>query len=1040
VFAQSSLRFEHLSIEHGLPQSGVEAILQDQKGFLWFGTQNGLARYDGHIFRTYRRKYNDTNSLSANWVSTLYEDRRGNIWIALNGATKLNVFSPARQQFKRFSGLRLLNDSAKSIRAICEDSHGNIWLATAGAGLVVIHGDNHSIVAVHGKKSIGTHTIYAICRDSIRKTLWFATSGKLIKFDERTQSFYPLDGPSYLRNSSLGDSLVFTSLTLGKEGVLWAGTLDGQVLKFDLQTSEFAVYPSQQAVQKSLQKESIHVLCESPDGYLWVGTSASGVLRFHPSFAQTVRLYRHNPDDPYSLSGNSIHENTILCDRSGIVWIGVEGGGVNTYNALVQSFQSYQHIVGNAQTLSGNFVRSVFEDSQQRLWVGTEGNGLNCIYRRSGAVEHFDSRQAQGFRVVRSIAEDKQGYIWAATERGLQYWNPATRRWSQFALFLSSEGFQQKKKVPYSSDVFTVYCTSDNELWVSVRQTMIKISSDRTTVSEYPELPIIALGVWEDTSKDVWFATPRRGLVKFSPQTRRLQWYCHKEDEPTSISANSTAGVCRDSRGFLWVATTDGLNVLDEKRGMFRVLRDSVSESMDCYGVLEDRQGNLWVSTNNGGLLKIMLQFSGGVVIVDSMRYTFERFDVHDGLPSNEFNACAFAKGAGGQLYFGSIRGVVAFYPDSIRRSSYQPLPIITSFKKFNRDVVLATDIPYQQELRLAYKDNSFSFEFAALDFAAPMKNCYMYKLEGFDNDWVYTTASQRFATYTSLPAGAYTLYVKASNVSGVWSNRMARLRILIEPPFWQRWWFYCSALLLVASGVWTVHIMRLRNTVRRTLELERVRDAESNRIRKKAADDFHDEFGHKLTRIALLSEVVKRSLDTSDSVTPSASSTYQGNSEALDKIITTAKDLSTGMRDFLWTLNPDNDSLLEIAVRIKDFGDDFFDKTDVAFRTAGITPDLGTLRFSMDERRHIVLLFKEGMNNILKHAQSRNVCFEIAFHENSVVMLLSDDGQGFDTTVQYSGQGIQSMKNRAQKIGAELAIQSAVGHGTRICLSKNVG
>ncbi|HEV8538076.1 MAG TPA: triple tyrosine motif-containing protein, partial [Bacteroidota bacterium] len=305
-------------------------------------------------------------------------------------------------------------------------------------------------------------------------------------------------------------------------------------------------------------------------------------------------------------------------------------------------------------------------------------------------------------------------------------------------------------------------------------------------------------------------------------------------------------------------------------------------------------------------------------------------------------------------------------------------------------------------------------------DYTHPERNQYAFKLDGFDDEWV-TGGNRRFARYMNLDPGEYVFRVKGSNNDGVWNERGSELHITILPPFWKTWWFYSISAVAFFGSLAAFYNHRVKEKVRRLTELERVRDEENKKVRKRAADDFHDEFGHKLTKISLLGQVMKRTTNGGSSEL----------TEHLTKIIQTSNELSMGMRDFLWTLNPDKDSAYDVAIRLKDFGDELFNSTGIGFRVASLSKDLETVRPGIDWRRHVTLMFKEAMNNAAKHSACRNVSLEIAVKNELVEIRLADDGKGFDVGRSTAGQGLYSMQHRAEKIHGTLNIASQHDKGT---------
>jgi signal transduction histidine kinase len=367
--------------------------------------------------------------------------------------------------------------------------------------------------------------------------------------------------------------------------------------------------------------------------------------------------------------------------------------------------------------------------------------------------------------------------------------------------------------------------------------------------------------------------------------------------------------------------------------------------------------------------------------------------------------------------------GVVSFDPDSIEDNMHIPSVQITSFKKFEKPLNIDSLMASEGEIRLSYKENFFSFDFVALDYTNPIKNQYAFKLDNFHDEWIYV-GNRRFASFTNLSPGEYTFRVKGSNSDGIWNEQQqAQVKIIITPPFWRTYWFYIITLATLVICAKLFYDYRVKRKVYRLMEMEKVKLAENERVRKLAAQDLHDEFGNRLTRISLLTELIKARLNGHGTEV----------SDLLSKISDNSNQLYQGTKDFIWSINPEHDSLYEVAVRLKDFGDDLFDKTAVSFQATGINDQLKPVILPMGDSRHLILLFKEAMSNILKHARCIAVALNFAINQDYITICLTDNGKGFEKEKEKGGNGLMNMNSRAKKLNGKLQIQSARDEGTRI-------
>ncbi|MGH7455521.1 MAG: ATP-binding protein, partial [bacterium] len=382
-----------------------------------------------------------------------------------------------------------------------------------------------------------------------------------------------------------------------------------------------------------------------------------------------------------------------------------------------------------------------------------------------------------------------------------------------------------------------------------------------------------------------------------------------------------------------------------------------------------------------------------------------------------EFSGGAFFKAATGEMFFGGINGLNCFFPDSLKDNFYVPPIVISAFKKFDETVSREPE-----KIELSHNENFFSIEFAALDYANPAKNQYAYKLEGFDQAWIYG-GTRRSASYTNLNPGKYIFHAKGTNSDGIWNERGGALKIIIYPPFWKTWWFRFAAIATLILLLLLAHDYRVKQKLARMMEIEQARKAENELLRKQVADDFHDEFGQKLTNIALFAELSKRNLDNAS---PRAIA-------HLSKISDTAKSLSEAMRDFIWTLDRNKDSLYNVAERLKDYGEALFAKTGIDFEIKGLADELEHFHLPMDWKRHLVQIFKAGMQNSLKRDGCKNVTFGIAKTGQSLEIYLVDDGKGFGNDDSVAGPDWRYIKKRAEKIHGRLNVFTNPGCGTKI-------
>jgi len=806
----ASLQFEHLTSEQGLSQNDVNCILQDQQGFMWFGTHDGLNKYDGYNIKVYQNEPENKYSISSNLIYTLTEDQCGNIWVGTTGGG-LNKFNPDTERFTRFNHSSADESTLSSdlILSTYHDSQGRIWVGTQN-GLNLYHqpeGDQQgSFLRFYphpDHKSLNSaNRITSIFEDECG-TLWLGTQSGLSKLEE--------NGGEYSFKNYLpgGRQVGVKAIHQGKNGKLLVSTAHGL---YTLETQH------NEARFELTSAESYVTLVEGNYGEIWGGNSHGVYHLTYDIKNDTHRVANHYANDitrPGSLSKNNVR--CLYKDKSGIIWIGTNGGGVDRLNPSKKDFLHFSKNL-NSGSLSYNKIRSIFEDSRGNLWIGTEGGGVNYLAadEQSSDYNRFKhiNTVSNVFAIAETETEEEQSTIWFGSEG-----NNLSR--------LSRKGRSQildidfGAKLGISNSVFAILHDHTGSLWVGTYNGGLyrldkngagdyQLSHFRHTNSKKNSLANnIIRSLLQDAQGNLWIGTAN-GLSMIAteeldaPEPRFIS-YSNSERQVSGLSHNYILSIYESKNGDLWIGTFGGgLNKLIKSANgniHFKVYREKEGLPNNVIkSMLEDEEGKLWIATNKG-----LSHF-------DPRKETFKNYDVSDGLQSNEFSELASFKRDNGQMLFGGVNGFNAFYPDSITDNPYLPQVAITDFRIFNQSIkpgdeingrkILDKTISKSSELQLKHAENNISFEFSALHFAAPTKNQFAYKLEGFDKDWTYTNSSRRFASYTNLKHGEYVLKVKAANNDGVWNITPLTLKISIAPPFWLSWWAYIIYAILFVTAI----------------------------------------------------------------------------------------------------------------------------------------------------------------------------------------------------------------------------------------------
>ena len=814
AFSQKKhLKFEHLDINAGLSQNNVLCILQDKRGFMWFGTRDGLNKYDGYNFTIYKNDAKDSNSISNNFIYDILEDSKGVIWIATRGGG-LNRYNAEKDMFIRYTHDPGDDNSLSSNLAICleKDDNDNLWIGTEDGGLNYFEPSKNSFTRYtydeHNKNSISNNYVRALFTDH-KQNLWVGTYGAGLNLLQKGQD-------RFTRFENTGDRVCV--IFENSKHQLWLGT-DGQGLKMlNRNTGKFTSYRYQYNNSNSIPADVIYALEEDEEDNLWIGTENGGLCIYNPE-QQSFQRFVQDEINPKSLSNNSIY--ATYKDVQGNMWVGTFSGGINLLSKNSSRFFHYFH-TSDKNSLAQNNVWDITENAKGQIWIGTDGGGADLFDPLTKKFKNFrhvkgNSNSLCGNYVL-SICEDQHGNIWFGTwSDGITVYNPETNTYRH----IKSDG---KPGSLSNNNAWVIFEDSDKKIWVGtyggglnefdpVTGLFTQYAYDNAAGNN--KIHSIA----EDERGNLWLGTDGGGLQVFNKKTKTFTRYLHSND-PGSISDNRINSVHAGRNGNLWISTMTGLNYFDVQKQQFTkyTTADGLPNNV-IFGTLEDENGNLWISTNRG-LSQFIIR-----------KNKFKNFSISEGLQSYEFKPHAFCKSKSGALYFGGINGFNEFFPGQVVEDTFEPSLVFTGFEIFNKTVRIAKNendpspvkkhISTLQKLVLPYHNSVISFEFASLNYTEPEKRLYAYKLEGFDKEW-NEVGAKRTATYTNLDPGSYILQVKSRNNEGEWSKRVIELRVKILPPFWLTWWFRVGVVVLVAGSIFMIYRIRVKNINKQKEVLER--------------------------------------------------------------------------------------------------------------------------------------------------------------------------------------------------------------------------
>jgi ligand-binding sensor domain-containing protein/signal transduction histidine kinase len=1032
LFAQKEeINFEYITVTDGLSQNSVTCIYQDQQGYMWFGTRDGLNRYDGYKLELYYYDALDSTSLSNSSIASIYQDKYGVLWIGTNGG--LNRYNPVKNNFTRYS--------CPPVNSIIE-SNGPLkkyLIIGTGRGLYIFDREKNILFNIElDQKCIekpGYNLINTVFEDN-NKSLWIGTMvGGLLKLSFNSNGGIEIQryehDPENSRSLSHNNISSIIESQQGQDTFLLVGTHSGGISRLNLNNKkreiEFIHYKYNQANSNSLFSNNIQTIYEDKKGNIWCGIRNGGLVKME-FIEDKVKFiqYKHNPKILTSLNNNNVI--TIYEDKTGILWIGTQGGGVNKIVHGGLQFNHLKHKKISNISPSDNCVWSLYEDRHGTFWVGTN-KGLcvidqDSVQRKKIVYKDVIDIKNKGIDFsVRAISQkpnSDENKLWIGTlGGGLFIYDIDKKEFIQYTRDPEKTGGLDFEKV------YDVHIDKQGDIWLG----SIGCGLSRMSYNDRGEVEFInykynsinpqeksrwVITIFESALSDenvLWLGTWGEGLIKFTKRTGKFTYYRSSASNPYSLNNNSIFSICesiKGQQGMLWIGTNGGgLNKFNIKEGKFYsyTTRDGLPNNV-IYGILEDNYGNLWLSTNKG------------ISKFNPYSETFCNYDITDGLQSNEFNLGAYFKNEKGELLFGGINGFNSFNPKDIINVN-PPEIVLTGINIFGEKLILREPLYKIKNIDLSYEQNFISFEFVGLHYKNPRKNTYSYIMEGLDKDWIYAGA-KRQANYTNLEPGEYTFRVKAANSDGVWNEKGIALNILIHPPYWRTWWF----LSLSTVGLFLMVFNFYRNRVKQALQIERSKNEEREEIKKQIAADFHDELGHRVTKISLASKILKANLPNSS----------HNIVTEVDKICDNADSLFTEMRNFIWELDPEKDSAYELAVQLKSFSDQMFDDTNIAFQLKTVSYNLDKIILPIEWRRHLVGIFKEGMHNILKHcAKCKNVILEIGEKKDVLEIILTDDGEGFNTSVVSKGNGLKNMRERAEIINGNLNIISGNISGTKI-------
>lgn len=973
-------RFRHYEVEDGLPSNTIRSVIQDNQGFMWFGTENGLSRFDGLHFKNFNYIADDTTSLGNNYVYSLHEDSQNTFWIGTNEGVYIYHFES--ESFSHFSvktneGIAI----SSHITAIKEDKEHNIWFATLTQG------------------------VFRFDRQQNRLFQYLLSSGS---------------------NEILNTHMVL-SLYIDHQNNIWAAPQRGMgiINRYDPHTDQFSIFPFY--IEDVNSKEvGIYTIFEDSNHDFWIGTWSHGICKLDRNSGYAQPFLK--PETPDGIS--HIHE--IAEYKPDILLIGSDDG-LSIFNTHTYEHEFMTATEFKSSTLSDKFVYPIYTDKEGGLWVGTYYGGINYAPPHRGNMvgySHSNYQNSVGGNIISCFCEDDSGNIWIGSDDGgLSYFNPQTKSFTNYrpdksgnslsyhnihAVCLNNDQLwigtysgglnilnlktrQFKHYVsnlndPYSlkdNSIYSIYKDQD-DIWIGSMSEIYLYNREKDNFTLMKNIGITTIDIISDPDGYIWFATLGAGLFRYDKNKKLWARYQHIPGDTTSIPHNQINTLHIDTDNTLWIGTDNGLARYDKATDTFTTIQLNIDYKIISY--IRNINGKLWITTNNG------------LINYDPVDGSLKRFFKSDGLQSNQFNIKAGLLSSSGELYLGTINGFNVIHPDEITENNHIPPIYITNIQVFNRDLnidtygLLTQSALYTEKIELSHKENVFNIEYVALSYNSPSKNQYKYWLEGFDKDW-NEVGNQQKATYTNLPAGKYIFHVKGSNNDGIWNDLGASITVIIHPPFWQTPLAYVLYTSLILGILGFIIFQIRRRGEKKHLEHMKQLQIEKDKELHEAKINFFTLVAHEIrTPVSLI-------------IGP------------LEKIMDNIQVLPELMQDSLKIINRNGQRLLSLVNQLLDFRKaeenafiinfssqriyDLLNNLYIRFKPLAEQKNI-TLSLEMNDQDIVAAVDPEALTkiisnlltNAIKYAQS-SIAISCASDNKDLTIRVTDDGVGIQPSEQ---------------------------------------
>ncbi len=987
VYAQNLLRYQHINVEDGLSQSTVNWICQDRNGFIWLATGDGLNRYDGKDFISYKSRRDDSvaNMKDRNINSRIFEDKYNRIWFSTDaGISYLDVR-------KHKTKIILDKYSAACSATILGFDSSALWAAVPTKGLFHVDLATLKTMLIPFTDTLQRSREYGVINNGVvgSRGIWICDRAGLLFFDANSN-----------KDRRILEKEVFNSVTpLSHNRVLLTST--GSLYLFYTEKDSLVQIPiNTGSVKKSEWKSAVE---DWATGNVYVGELQSGnVCVFDPASLAYKFI---------KVQGNQV--NALFIDSSRNLWVGTDGNGAFRIDIKKPKFQCLAtKDLDDGVGENGFMVKSIFRDTLGKIWLGVVNHGLIIYDPRTGKKERLPITGKDDNQLISTIHKDSSGTVLVTVGNTIYWIHELTHK-----VINSTVVSYPPHLSPLTPVIYSVFEWKEGHYLVG---TNVALTTMYPNGKERFHQHIV-----KDTILSHWYYN----ITSFSNSNNIYlglrDGFAHLH-LLTDTTYTITDFGFRDvpirhfyknrSSHFLWMAAEQGLIAYNEQTHKYKIFdeRTGMANSF-VYAMLDENDSTFWISSNNG-ISRVNVAYNGEAI--PTVRFT--NYTVRDGLQSNEFNTGAYLKEKDGTMYFGGIAGINWFHPSEIQINPYKATPAISAI--YVNDSLFAEDTAvYIHELTLPFSRNTISLVVSALEYTNPAQNRFTYQLEGLDRDWVYTSNDK--IRYSGLAAGTYTFRLKVSNNDGLWNDDPFVLTITILPPYWQTWWFRALIIAIALLAGYLVARYYIRQKIRaRTIELEKQQALYLERMR--ISKDVHDDLGSGLSKISLMAAIAEKKAEPSSTL-----------GTDIKNISTVSKELVDNMRDLVWVLNPDNMTLEQLISRLREYCSDYLE--NIPIEVSLQFPDsVPAMRISGEAQRNIFLTVKEAINNCIKHADATRISISITITDYVLHIIISDNGRGFDMDKGRSGNGLRNMKQRIASIHGSLSVSSSPDNSTSITIS----